>query len=83
MKTHRFNLARWLPIESDGTDNITVDWPRVHRDAGLDCVQWLKSQDPSLCQLVIESKPNDPYFYMVAEIYSDPLATQYALMWAK
>ena len=83
MKTHRFNLAEWLPAESDGTDNIYIDWPAVHRQAGLDCIQWLKSQDPIDCQLVVETKPSDPYHYMIAEIYSDRLATEYALMWAK
>lgn len=83
MKTHRFKLAEWLPTESDGTDNIYIDWPSVHRQAGLDCIQWLKSLDPVDCQLVIETKPDDCFYYMIAEIYSDRLATQYALMWAK
>ncbi len=84
MKTHRFELARWFPIESeDGADNIYIDWPSVHRQAGRDHIQWLKGQDVSKCQMVIESKPNDPYQYLVAEIYSDKLATIYSLMWAK
>ncbi len=83
MKTHRFELAKWLPAESDGTGNIYIDWPSVHRQAGRDCIQWLKSHDPAECQLVIESKPNDCYQYITAEIYSDHLALQYALMWAK
>jgi len=83
MKTHRFELARWFPGESDGTGNIYIDWPSVHRQAGLDCIQWLKSQNPTDCQLVVESKLDDPYRYMVAEIYSDQLATIYGLMWAK
>ncbi len=83
MKTHRFNIARYFEPESDGTDNIYIDWPAVHRQAGLDHVQWLKSQDADLCQLVLERKDNDPYTYVIAEIYSDSLATMYSLMWAK
>lgn len=83
MKTHRFELASWLPAESDGTDNIYIDWPRVHRQAGRDHIQWLRERDLSECQMVVESKPNDPYHYLVAEIYSDKLATLYSLLWAK
>lgn len=83
MKTHRFEIAEWLPSENDDTGNIYIDWPAVHRQAGLNCIQWLKSQDPIECQLVVENRPGDPYQYMIAEIYSDRLATQYALMWAK
>lgn len=83
MKTHRFNIARYFQPDSDDTDNIYIDWPAVHRQAGVDHVQWLRSQDPSECQMVLEQKYNDPYTYVVAEIYSDRLATAYGLMWAK
>ncbi len=83
MKTHRFELARYFDPESDGTGNIYIDWPSVHRQAGLDHIQWLKSQDISECQIVIEQRPEDVYYYVVAEIYSDRLATLYNLMWAK
>ena len=83
MKTHRFNIARYFDPESDGTGNIYIDWPSVHRQAGIDHIQWLRSQDPAQCQLVVEQKINDPYTHVIAEIYSDRLATEYALMWAK
>ena len=42
-----------------------------------------RRQDSRECQLVVEQKPSDPYTYVVAEIYSDKLATLYNLMWAK
>jgi len=83
MKTHRFNIARYFDPESDGTGNIYIDWPAVHRQAGLDHVQWLKNQDPNQCQLVVEHRANSPYTHVVAEIYSDKLATLYNLLWAK
>ena len=83
MKTHRFKLARYFQPESYDSDTIDIDWPSVHRQAGLDHIQWLKNQQPEVCQLVIEHKPNDPYVYVVAEIYSDRLATEYSLLWAK
>ncbi len=83
MKTHRFELARWFPSDTAEIDNIYIDWPSVHRQAGLDHVQWLKKQDLAECQMVVEHRPNDPYCYLIAEIYSDKLATLYSLMWAK
>ncbi len=83
MKTHRFKLAKYFSPESVYRETIDIDWPSVHRQAGLDQIQWLQSQHPSECQMVLEHRENDPYTYVVAEIYSDRLATEYALMWAK
>lgn len=83
MKTHRFNIAQYFEPEGDGTDNIYIDWPAVHRQAGVDHVQWLKQQDPTQCQLVVEQRPYSGYTHLIAEIYSDRLATLYSLMWAK
>ena len=83
MKTHRFELGRWFPVESDGSGNIYIDWPAVHRQAGRDHIQWLKDQDPMQCQMVVEHREDDPYHYLMAEIYSDKLAAVYGLMWAK
>lgn len=83
MKTYKFTVAKFFQRESDGTGNIYIDWPSVHRQAGLDHIQWIKSQDPLECQLVLEQKPDDSYTYVVAEIYSKTLATIYCMMWAK
>ncbi len=83
MKTHRFELAKYFPIESDGSGNIYVDWPSIHRQAGTDCIQWINSQDPKHCQIIIEQRPEEVYWYAMLEIYSDKLATIYNLMWAK
>lgn len=83
MKTHRFEIARYFPGESDGTGNIYIDWPSVHKQAGIDHIQWITNQDPLKCQMVLEQRPDDSYVYVIAEIYSDKLATLYGLLWAK
>lgn len=83
MKTHRFELGKFFPSESDGSGNFYIDWPAIHYQAGIDCIKWLKQQDPVKCQMVVEQRLDDPHWWVVAEIYSDRLATQYALMWAK
>ena len=82
MKTHRFEIARYRPADVEpGT--IWIDWPAVHRQAGVDHIQWLKSQDLTDCQIIVEHRPDDINCYLIAEIYCDKLATIYSLMWAK
>ncbi len=83
MKTHRFEIAHFFGSEADDDGNIYIDWPSVHRQAGIDHIQWIKAQDPSKCQLILERRPNDNFIRVVTEIYSDELVTLYGLMWAK
>jgi hypothetical protein len=83
MKTHRFKLAEWQAEESNFCEYLDIDWPEVHRQAGLDHIQWLQQQDPSQCQLVVETKSRKNTRSLSAEIYSDSLAIAYHLMWAK
>ncbi len=83
MKTHRFEIAKFLKSESDEDGNIYIDWPSVHRQAGVDQIQWIESQDPAECQLLLEIRPEDTHVSAVVEIYSDKIATLYTLMWAK
>lgn len=83
MKTHRFEIAKYFDPEPDDTGNIYIDWPAVHRQAGIDHINWLQNQEHSACQLTVEHKLRDPYTYVVVEIYSDKLASLYSLLWAK
>lgn len=83
MKTFKFTVAKFFAGESDGTGAIDIDWPSVHRQAGLDHIQWLKRQKPTECQLIVEKRKNDLHSYLVAEIYCDKLASMYGIMWAK
>lgn len=82
MKTHRFKLAEWLTDNADDSENIYIDWPAVHRQAGLDRIQWLQQQDPAWCQLITETQVDTQSRSLSAEIYSDKLAMAYHLMWA-
>lgn len=83
MKTHRFEIAHFFGAEADDSGNIYIDWPSVHRQAGVDHIKWIKAQDPSQCQLVIERRPNDNFTRVILEIYSEKTAMFYGLMWAK
>lgn len=83
MKNNAVELAKWLAIESDGSGNISIDWPAVQRQTGQDHLEWLIKQDKTRCQLMVENRTNDAYHYLIAEFYDDRLATEYYLMWAK
>jgi hypothetical protein len=83
MKTHRFEIAKFLPSEPDDSGNIYIDWPSIHRQASIDHIQWITNQDPIECQMMLERRINDSHIHVMVEIYSEKLATLYGLMWAK
>lgn len=77
MKTERVELFRWWSRD----DVITVDWPKVHKEIGVEQVSWLLKQPKEECQLVVD-KLNEN-FALVAEFYSDKKMVEYWLRWAK
>lgn len=79
MKSNRFELYNWQT--KDGTDHITVDWPKVHKKVGIDLINWINKQPAEKCQLVVD-KLNDN-FKLVAEFYDEQTLVAYHLMWAK
>ena len=79
MKTNRVVIAEWT---CDGsTDTIDIDWPHVHKSAGVDHISWLLEQPISECQLVVDKI--DRKLKLVAEFYSEHLLVMYHMMWAK
>jgi len=78
MKTSKINLTDWLPEDSE---NIEINWPKIHKIIGLDQTKWLLDKDNTKCQIVLEK--NDVYYRLVAEFYDRVTLTEYYLMWAK
>ena len=78
MKTHRFELVKWLPQESE---SIEIDWPKVHNAIGIDQTNWFLEQPKDACQLMLEQC--NAYCSLVAEIYDEKTLVSYHLMWAK
>ena len=78
MKTFKVQLLTWLPEESE---NIEINWPKLHKLIGLDHTNWLLTQSDSHCQLVLER--NDQHCRLIAEFYNDQVLKEYHLMWAK
>lgn len=77
MKTERIILADWVSYDLF----IDIDWPTVHKKLGLEQVEWLLSQPPEKCQLVLDK--NDVNNKLVAEFYDERTLLTYHLMWSK
>jgi hypothetical protein len=78
MKNRRVVLTQWLPQEGEYID---IDWPKVQKTIGVDHLEWLLKQPKDKCQLVLDKSQNK--VKLVAEFYSDSLAVNYHLLWAK
>jgi hypothetical protein len=77
MKTiKRIELADWVSTDL----YIDIDWPAVHKKLGLEQLDWLLSQPPSHCQLVLDR--NTVNNRLVAEFYDQRCLTAYYLMWS-
>lgn len=78
MKTDRVELVSWQP---DGSEQIEIDWPKVHKTIGVDHTNWLLTQTADVCQLMLER--NGTHCRLIAEFYCERTLANYHLMWAK
>lgn len=86
MKSTKITLSEWTyPKEVE--DTIDIDWPRVQREIGEDCLRWLMDQPHDCCQLVLEKSEHHASLQskrrLVAEFYDEKTAVSYHMMWAK
>ena len=79
MKTRRIVLSTWE--EYYESENIDVDWPKIQREIGQDHLEWLLSQPHDRAQLMVERSSKG--YSLVAEFYTDDVAVDYHLRWAK
>lgn len=78
MRTEKIKLYSWC---KEPEENIDIDWPKVHKRLGIDCVQWILSQAKTKCQLTVES--GQEKYTLVLEFYCEKLRREYAVLWAK
>jgi hypothetical protein len=78
MKSRRVVLTQWFPQEGEYID---IDWPKVQKTIGVDHLAWLLKQPKDQCQLVLDKSQSK--VKLVAEFYSESLAVNYHLLWAK
>lgn len=78
MKTFKVELARW---QTQASQDIEIDWPKVHRTIGVDQCSWLLAQPAHTCQIMLEQLPS--HCALIAEFYDSYSWSTYNLMWAK
>lgn len=79
MKNKRVTLSTWNYDALD--EHYNVNWPKVQRERGTECVKWLLSQPNTDCQLLIEHTEGKQELSLVAEFYNDKAAVEYNLRW--
>jgi hypothetical protein len=78
MKSNRVKLADW----EDHSNSLDIDWPMVHRLAGLDLISWAMSQPRDHCQMMID-KTGEKRYSLFLEFYNHATLKNYSSKWAK
>lgn len=81
MKTSKHTLYEWPHDLLEPKEFYDIDWPMVHKQCGLDCIEWINKQKKSDCQLSLELSRDGRR--LVIEFFNPHIETQYHLMWAK
>ena len=81
MQNSKITLYQWKPDNLQPIDYFDIDWPVVHKECGLDHIDWINQQDAHKCQLTLELFEGGRR--LVVEFFDKTLLTTYHLMWAK
>jgi hypothetical protein len=73
-------LYQWKP-ENQPQDYLDIDWPLIHKECGIEHIEWINNQDTTKCQLSLELF--DGGRRLIVEFFDQTLLTTYHLMWAK
>ena len=80
MKISSVTLYQWT-VESAPEEYMDIDWPSVHKECGVDHIEWIQKQDINDCMLTLE------FFQgvrrLIVEFFNQEIAKTYFLMWAK
>jgi len=80
MKSKLIPLTKWHTVDQS-TPDLDIDWPRYHRETGLDCIQWIQQQERTgRCQLIIERQSSRAR--LTLEIFEEEMLSEYYLMWS-
>jgi hypothetical protein len=81
MNNSKVTLYQWNINTDHPQDFIDIDWPLVHKECGLDHIDWINRQDPEKCQMTLEIFTAGRR--LVVEFFDKELEKFYHLMWAK
>ena len=80
MKNTSVILYQW-PLENCPEEYFDIDWPAVHKECGVDQIEWLNKQSQEDCQLSLEFFQGGKR--LIVEFFNKELEKTYHLLWAK
>jgi hypothetical protein len=81
MQNTKVIIYEWAPDRLQPGHYLDIDWPVVHRECGLDHIEWIEKQDKSKCQMSLEFHKGQRR--LIVEFFDKDIEMTYHLMWAK
>jgi hypothetical protein len=81
MKNTKVTLYQWQLDLFAPREFFDIDWPQVHKECGIDHIEWINNQPDENCQLSLELFEGGRR--LIVEFFNKDIATTYHLMWAK
>jgi len=80
MRNTKVTLYQWTG-NNHPDEYFDIDWPAVHKECGVDHINWLNRQPHDKCQLSLEFFRGGKR--LIVEFFNKETANRYYLMWAK
>jgi hypothetical protein len=80
MKNFKVTLYQWK-LDEYPDEYLDIDWPAVHKDCGVDQINWINRQSYDDCQMSLEFFQGGKR--LIVEFFNQETLTTYHLMWAK
>ncbi len=81
MKDSDITLYQWADVPGPDGEYLDIDWPKVHKEVGVDQINWIKRQGVENCDLHVELFPGGRRLIVAFE--NKKTLQAYHLMWAK
>ena len=81
MKSKTLPLSAWHAKVNFGPE-YELDWPRYHRECGIDKIQYLSALEKvGKCQLIVEKQTDCNLIRLSVEFFDDDAFTNYLCRW--
>ena len=72
-------LYQW-PADDRPNKYLDIDWPKVHKEVGADCIKWIQKQGESKCCLHLELFGEGSR--LIVEFFDQKTKRTFHLMWS-
>lgn len=81
MKSRTLPLSNWHE-KSHAGPGYDLDWPKYHRECGIEKIQYLLSLEKAgKCQLIIENQTDGNLIRLCVEFFDDNNFTNFLCRW--